>query len=409
MSVRKRILPRTGALRWYVDYRDQQGKRRAKQFETKADAVSFETTVRGELKSGTHVPDSITITMSQAAALWIARAERMGREVSTIKQYNEHVDIHIKPLLGTKKLSQLSQPAIESFKDTLLETRSAALTKAVLASVKAILSNARRLGKIGRNVAEDVRVEMSSRDKAEITIPSKAELRMLIEKAAEMWPLTRVKTDRKGKQKVLSICWRPLITTAVLTGLRSSELRGLTWAHVDFVAGAIRVRQRADLKNNMGPPKSNAGRRDVPMAPLVARTMKEWKLACPVTELDLVFPAQSGGIVTNGTIHRRCWALLQKACGLVENMPRLDKAGAPVLDKAGNPIIDAVPKYTFHALRHAAASLFIEEGWTPKRLQKVLGHSTISMSMDTYGHLFSDPDGDARAMAGIEARLLGRP
>lgn len=408
MSIRKRILLRTGAIRWVHDYKDAEGKRRSKEFETKAQAVEHQTTVRGELRAGTHVPDSATITIVEAAKLWLERGERAGLEGSTLKQYREHVDLHITPLLGAKKLSQLSQPMVETFKDALLETRSPALTKAVLASLKAILSNARRLGKIGRNVAEDVKVEKSNRHKEETRIPTKDELRALIEKATELWPLTRVTTTRKGKQKIISSCWRPLIVTAIFTGLRCSELRGLPWSNVDFATGVIRVRQRADLNNVMGSPKSRAGRRDVPMAPIVARALKEWKLACPMTKLDLVFPAQKKGqVITNGTIHRCCWGPLQKAVGLVQMVPRLDKEGAPEIDKAGQPIIDAVHRYSFHALRHACASLFIEEGWTPKRVQVVMGHSTMQMTFDTYGHLFSDPDGDAKAMAKIESRLLG--
>ena len=55
----------------------------------------------------------------------------------------------------------------------------------------------------------------------------------------------------------------------------------------------------------------------------------------------------------------------------------------------GLPVLEA--KYGLHALRHAAASLFIAHlGWTPKRLQVVMGHSSIQMTFDLYGHLFED-------------------
>jgi integrase len=49
----------------------------------------------------------------------------------------------------------------------------------------------------------------------------------------------------------------------------------------------------------------------------------------------------------------------------------------------------------FHALRHAAASLFIEQGWTPKKVQTAMGHSSIQVTFDIYGHLFPTPDDDA--------------
>jgi site-specific recombinase XerD len=64
-------------------------------------------------------------------------------------------------------------------------------------------------------------------------------------------------------------------------------------------------------------------------------------------------------------------------------------------------------KYGLHALRHAAASLFIEQGMKPKRVQEIMGHSTISMTLDTYTHLYPAPEDDQAAMAQVQARLLG--
>jgi integrase len=65
------------------------------------------------------------------------------------------------------------------------------------------------------------------------------------------------------------------------------------------------------------------------------------------------------------------------------------------------------PKYGLHALRHAAASLFIEQGFSPKRVQSLMGHSSIGMTFDTYGHLFPSKDDDAAAMQQLQARLVG--
>jgi integrase len=63
-------------------------------------------------------------------------------------------------------------------------------------------------------------------------------------------------------------------------------------------------------------------------------------------------------------------------------------------------------RYKFHALRHAAASLFIESGMNPKGVQTVMGHSSITVTYDVYGHLFTDDDADQRAMRTIEERLF---
>jgi integrase len=72
-------------------------------------------------------------------------------------------------------------------------------------------------------------------------------------------------------------------------------------------------------------------------------------------------------------------------------------------------MVDAngAPLYTWHSLRHAAASMFIEQGWSPKRVQAVMGHSTIAMTFDTYGHLWPSLEDDREAMVQMQARLLG--
>ena len=74
-------------------------------------------------------------------------------------------------------------------------------------------------------------------------------------------------------------------------------------------------------------------------------------------------------------------------------------------DQDGQPIVEA--KYGLHTLRHAAASLFIAHlGWTPKRIQAVMGHSSIRMTYDLYGHLFDDREGDLDALKKLEVAIV---
>jgi len=126
--------------------------------------------------------------------------------------------------------------------------------------------------------------------------------------------------------------------------MRLSELRGLRWGDVDLEAGQIHVRQRADAWRRIGAPKSKAGSRDIPLAPIVVNTLKQWQTECPKGELDLVFPNTLGNVETMTNIHARCWVPLQLKCGLT--------------DEGGRA------RYKFHMLRHAAASMFIRYlGW----------------------------------------------
>ena len=367
-SVRKRIL-RSGEIRWQVDYKDRQGKRRSRQFKTKQQAVDHETTVRGEIKAGTHVADSASITVAEAGELWLQRCRMDGLETSTCRQYSEHLRLHLS-LIGAEKLSRLNRPIVEQFRDNLLQTRSRALTRKVLTSLKGILSEAQRRGLVAQNVAAGTKVAMPKRHREIAAIPSKEEIRALLDKTAELWPPT--------------LPWRPLILTALFTGLRASELRGLSWDCVDIKAKLIRVRQRADYKNEMGSPKSAAGIRDVPMPPMAINALRQWQLACPKSELNLVF-TRTGKIILNSIIHRQCWRPLLRAAGLD--------------DGSG-------PRYRFHDLRHAAASLFIEQGWQAKKVQAIMGHNSIQMTFDLYGHLWKTPEDDAAAMNEIEKRLF---
>jgi integrase len=203
--------------------------------------------------------------------------------------------------------------------------------------------------------------KQEQRKAKKVVIPTKAAIQAMIAKA-------------EGR-------FRPLFITAVFTGMRASELRGLTWDCVDLQKGRITVEKRMDAWNELGEPKSDNSKRSIPLAPIVVNTLKEWKLACPKGELSLVFPNGSGKPESLGNITQREYWPLQKAAALTR-------------------------RYNFHALRHFAASLFIEEGLSPKKVQTRMGHSSIKVTYDIYGHLFTDEEDDRQEMAAIQAKLL---
>jgi integrase len=135
------------------------------------------------------------------------------------------------------------------------------------------------------------------------------------------------------------------MVTAVFTGLRSSELRGLRWTDVDLVKGEVHVRQRADCYNTMGPPKSWSGTRTIPIGPFVVNTLREWKLKCPSGERNLVFPTRTGRTASRSNIIIAVLWPTQIAAGVTVEKPGKD----------GKSVVKA--KYTgLHALRHFYAS-----------------------------------------------------
>lgn len=375
-TVRARILP-SGRKVWQVDYRDAGGKRRSKQFDLKREADGYLMAVQHELRQGVHVADSASITIAQAAALWQKRAADDGLERSTLEQYRQHVEYHIVPRIGAVKLSRFTAPQAQAFADELARCLSRALAKKVITSVSSIFANAQARGLVGANPIKAVKLRSSSRDRKEIELPSKAELRAIL----------AATPDRH----------KPLIYTALFTGMRSSELRGLSWDDVDLEAKVVRVRQRADRYNRIGPPKSAAGFREIPLPPTVVGLLREWQKVCPTGPHKLVFPTGAGNIENHGNLLRRIFWPIQVAAGVVIDTQKKDDAGDAILDA----------KYSLHALRHAAASLFIEQGWSAKRVQVLMGHASISVTFDTYGKLFEARDNDAAAMAALENSLLG--
>ena len=76
-------------------------------------------------------------------------------------------------------------------------------------------------------------------------------------------------------------------------------------------------------------------------------------------------------------------------------------------DKEGRPVME--PRYNFHALRHFHASMLIADGANPKEVQVEMGHNSIQVTYDLYGHLFKDEDADRRRKERSErlAELLG--
>jgi integrase len=383
-SVRKRSWQTTKGVEktaWVVAY-THKGKQHLKTFPTKREATAWRAEMQHEVKEGIHTPTTASITVAEAGKLWLVQAETDGLEASTVMQYRQHLDYHIVPFIGAVKLGELTAADVQNFRNTLLtlrgDKRSPIMVKKVVTSLGAIIANAMADGRVARNVVrEQARLRGARQHRREkrqakslkvgADIPTKDEVRAMLRAAQTPW--------------------RPLLVTTVFTGLRASELRGLTWDDVDLERGTLQVRQRADRWNKIGDPKSGASGREVPLAPMAVNTLKEWRLACPKGEMNLVFPDSDGNVNSLQNIRRQGLGPLQVAAGI-----STDKLH---------------PKYGLHSLRHAAASLFIEQGFSPKRVQALMGHSTIGMTFDTYGHIFKSPADDQEAMEQLQARLVG--
>ena len=403
MSVRKRSWTTSkGEAReaWIVDYIDGQGDRHIKTFDRKKEADAFEASATVDIAAGTHTAPSKSKTVAEAGGLWITAGEDAGLERTTLDTYRQHVELHIVPFLGTLKLSQLTVPIIREFMDKLrAKGRSPIMVKRVLISLGSLLADAQERGLVAQNVVRSLRQRRTAKDRSERRQNGKLKVGIDIPAPTEIKAIVGALEGR----------WRPILLTAIFTGLRASELRGLRWTDVDLKKGELHVRQRADRYNAIGKPKSASGERTVPLPPVVVNTLREWKLRCPKGDLGLVFPNGAGNIENHQNLLTRGFFPAQMAAGVTA--PELDKAGKPKRDEEGKPILQ--PKYSgLHSLRHFYASWCINrraDGGLElplKLVQERLGHATITMTSDRYGHLFPRGD-DGSELAAAETALLG--
>jgi integrase len=381
MSVRKRVwrTPKSNQIReaWIADYADQSGKQRIKTFALKRDAEAFEATVRVNVAKGVHSHSRMTVAV--AGQLWLKDAGERGSERATLESYRQHLDYHIVPFLGGVRLADLTVPLVRAFEDRLrTEGRSPAMIRRVLVDLGGILGDAMERGLVAQNVvhARGKRQQKGngrhkSALKVGVDIPSPDEIRAIL--------------------SALSGRYRPLLLTAIFTGLRASELRGLRWPDIDLTNAMLQVRQRADRFAEIGPPKSKGSRRSIPLPPIVVNTLREHRLACPKGALDLVFPNRDGGIESRTNV--------------------MDYGLHPVQVAAGVVDANGKPKYALHALRHFYASWCINrkvDGGLElplKMVQARLGHASIQITADTYGHLFPSTDTGAELAAAEKAFL----
>jgi integrase len=405
MSVRKRAWTTSRGVEkeaWVVDYVDQTGKRRLKTFAKKKAADNFEATANVEIRAGIHTADSASITVAEAGKLWLETGERAGLERTTLDAYRQHLRLHIEPYLGNTKLSQLPAPLVREFEDRLArgdmpagadpQPRSPAMVRKIRTSLSSLLSDAQERGLVSRNVVRELRhtrkrgkerqaeKRQKGRLKVGVDIPTREEIKAIVAAA----------TGR----------WRPFFLTAIFTGLRASELRGLRWEDVDIEKREVHVRQRADRYNEFDKPKSYSGERTVPLTPILVNTLREWKIACPRGDHGLVFPTGSGNVESHSNIVKR---------GLE---PTLIAAGVTVEEKDADGGAIKGGKYSgLHAFRHFYASWCINrrtDGGLElpgKVVQERLGHSSIMMTMDVYGHLFPRGD-DSAELEAAERSLL---
>lgn len=308
-------------------------------------------------------------TVAHYLAQWLESARHNIRP-RTWTLYEQYVRLHFVPLLGQTALAKLSAQQVQAFyAQKLEEGLSSTTVRHLHATLHRALESAVRLGLVQRNVTDLVDPPRMLRHDMVTLTPEQA--RALMAAAAG---------DR----------FEALYLLALTTGMRQGELFALKWSSVDLERATLQVRgtlQRIDSKLVITEPKTPRSRRSVALPTVVVDTLKRHRarqveerlrLGPAWEDNDLVFPNTIGGPLDAISFLRR------------EYWPTLRAAG--------------LPRIRFHDLRHTAATLLFRQGIHPKVVAEMLGHSTISVTLDIYSHVLPDMQREAtRAMD----RLIG--
>lgn len=295
------------------------------------------------------MPPAERLTLAVHIERWLADVVAHSVRTSTRKNYGDLTRLYVLPTLGKIKLTQLQPAHVQQLYGALIDQGRAPKTvRNVHAALRRALKQAVDWNLCPRNVAALVQPPRVPRKEVEVLTAE--EVRTL---------LTTVRGDR----------WEALLATALATGMRFGELLGLRWGDVDLTGRTVHVQRQLQRDGTYTEPKTAKGRRTIDLPATCVATLKEHKRQQNEERLlvgpewqhnDLVFCTHQGKPLAQRNVFR---------------------AFKLILDRA------ALPDVSFHALRHTAATLLLLQGVHPKVVQERLGHSNISMTLDTYSHL----------------------
>lgn len=333
---------------WRARYRDPVGRQRSETFSRKADAERFLREMQVAVERGRWLdPRAAETPLASWAAEFLALARRLSP--TTQETYRRDLDRYILPRFGTYQIGRLPADEIENW---LNDSVAAGLAPS------SVHRHYRTLRRMLQVAVEKERIPANPCDRVQPPrVPGREMVFLSWEEAVDL-------AEAHGER------YRALIYLAVDSGMRWSELVGLRRARVDLRTRKVRVTEQL-VRLSTGEwlrkePKTTAGVRSITISPFTA-TMLAWHMErFAASGLDgLVFPNRAG----NPLISSSWW----------------NNNFAPALRRVGLSC-------RFHDLRHSSVALAIAEGAHPKAIQTRMGHSSINVTLDRYGHLFPELD-----------------
>ena len=357
----KGIVQRKDGL-YQASFQNRFGKRQTMYAKTVSEISRLLREARYEDEHQINVVDS-KMTLDEWFDIWLDTCKKNCRNTTkrtyTI-QYNR-----LRRELGWRKLTSLNLVILQRAFNGLGSDKSRQDCRAVLVDM---LNRAMEADLLNKNVALGINTKIDCAEKQERRVLTEEEIRMLFE------------VMQKGGYMY------PIVVLALNTGMRLGEILGLCWDCVDFGEGIIHVRRTLVYLPNNGnaiyefhTPKTNAGKRDIPMTKVVKAMLRRQKMHCNRISVrhepqpgfeDLVFVSKNN-------------------CPIHESNVRSS------LNYYTDKINELHPEYCFqritpHSFRHTFATNCIAKGMKPKVLQKILGHTTLQMTMDLYCHVMDD-------------------
>lgn len=387
---------KAGELRYRVQYRTPENKLTgARGFKTKREAENYAATVTVSKARGEYIdPADARVSVGDLGSEWLARRTHLKPSSRRVEEVAWRV--HVEPKWGTVKLADIRHSSVQSWVSKMSReatdadgnvTSKASGPVTIIRAynvLAGILDDAVRDRRLVTNPARGVK--LPRKIKAEHAYLSDDQVIELATAAA---------AGRGGGDKAT------IVLVLAYCGLRWGELAGLHVADVDLLRRRLHVRRNAvnvGGKVEVGTPKTHE-RRTVPLPRFLIEPLAA---ACQGKGRDsIVFPAAGGSYAKSPGAHTWFDGAVRRCTEAADNA----RAAELALHPDDDPVTSEFPRVTPHDLRHTAASLAVSAGANVKAVQKMLGHKSAAMTLDTYADLF---DKDAAAVADAhDQRLAG--
>ena len=337
---------RNSKVTYRARYRDPAGQERAKVFARRGDAQRFLTEMENRKLKGTWTDPTLgRVRFRDWLQEWWATTTNL-RPTTAVRD-ETYLRLYVLPRFGDLPLAAIGQRDVRTWVSDLTsrELAPATVVKAYHLLGK-VLAGAVDAGMIAQSPCRRISLPKIERE--------------------EMRFLTPVEVARLAD--AIRPSYRPLVLIGAYGGLRIGELAGLRRERVDLLRGTVEVAEimtEVAGKLQIGPPKTRASRRTVGLPRAVVNALAE-HLAPGGQPADFVFTGPQGGPLRITAFRSRTWRPATKTAGL-EGL-------------------------RIHDLRHTAVALWIAAGASPKEVAVRAGHSSVSFTLDRYGHLYPESD-----------------